>query len=221
MYDVSLILPCYNEEDNIRYVLKEAKYVLDGLRYEIIVVDNNSIDNSSYIARTEGVKVLYQPIQGYGASLRLGIKKAKGKWLLLCDCDSTYRLKDFKKFWEYRDYDVVIGNRLKYGRGMKPLHRYIGVPLLSFIGNRLYNRNIKDWHCGMRLVRKESIRGIKFTEDNFNFASEFIIKTDNLVYKQVDIHLRKPRYKRKPRLKTIPDGVKCLQYLVKEKLGRC
>ena len=162
--DLSIVLPCKNEEENLSDVIKDILREF-GTKCEIIVVDNNSIDNSVKIAESfnlSNLRVVRQPIRGYGASIVLGVQSAKNPFVLISDCDGTYHMSDAKRLYLLRNNaDIVLGNRIKYGFGMKPLHRFIGVPFLSKLGNLMIGSNIKDWHSGMRIFKREDFLSIE------------------------------------------------------------
>ena len=158
---LSFVIPCLNEEKNIPETInrckKEAKKL--NILFEIIVIDNGSIDNSKTIARELGAKVIDEKTTGYGIAIQTGLKNASNDICLIMDADSTYDpscLGEIIKVFINREADLVIGNRWGFGiekDAMPPLHKYLGNPILSFIGKYLFNVKINDFHCGIFSVK--------------------------------------------------------------------
>ena len=105
---ISLIIPAYNEESSIGYVIDEFKDKVD----EIIVVNNNSIDRTKEISESKGVKVLTKKYKGYGDALKSGMKNATGDIFVLVEADGSFFVRDLNKILEYmKDADMVLGTR--------------------------------------------------------------------------------------------------------------
>ena len=140
--EISIVLPCLNESETLGICIQKAKKQINKLKIkaEIIVADNGSIDGSINIAKKLGAVVINVKNKGYGNVLRAGIKKAKGKYILIADSDDSYNLNDLPKFYNKikKGYDIVQGCRLPAGGGkinpgaMPISHRLIGNPLFSF-----------------------------------------------------------------------------------------
>ena len=115
--EVSVVLPCLNEEEAIGACLKKIKDVFarEGISGEIIVADNGSVDNSRRIAEKEGAKVVLEHQRGYGAAYLRGLREAKGKYILIADSDNTYDFYELPKFIALlkQGNDFVIGSRFK------------------------------------------------------------------------------------------------------------
>jgi len=88
--EVSVVLPCLNEESTIGACIKNIKSVFEKekINGEIIVSDNGSIDNSVMIAKSLNVRVIHQKLSGYGAACIKGIYTARGKFVVMGDSDS-------------------------------------------------------------------------------------------------------------------------------------
>src|SRR5262245_50740258 len=107
---ISVIFPAYNEADFIAQAVHGA--LETGVVDEVIVVDNNSVDGSGAIARKAGARVVVCKKQGYGHALQAGLAEATGDFLILCEPDGTFDLKDVRKLLAYTDdFDVVLGTR--------------------------------------------------------------------------------------------------------------
>ena len=116
-------------------------------------------------------------------------------------------------------YDLVMGNRFTGGieKGAMPfLHRYIGNPVLSFIGRILFGGNIRDWHCGLRGFNRQAILDLELTCDGMEFASEMVLKalSSGLLTIEVPTTLKPDGRSRKPHIRTFRDGWRHLKLLV-------
>ncbi len=121
--ELSIILPCRNEEQALPRCLKQIKKVIlqSNIDAEIIVSDS-SIDRSPEIAKKHGVRLVKHDKKGYGIAYLEGIRAAKGKFILMADADCTYDFNDIPKFLHFlkQGNDLVIGNRFgkKLGSGI-------------------------------------------------------------------------------------------------------
>lgn len=116
-------------------------------------------------------------------------------------------------------YDLVMGNRFKGGiepKAMPWTHRYIGNPVLSGIGRLFYNTDIGDFHCGMRAFKKSSIERLKLSTTGMEFASEMVVKSVlfKLKITEVPCRLYPDGRNRPPHLRSIPDGLRHLLFLL-------
>jgi len=182
--EVSIVFPCLNEEKTIGKCIQSAKNKCDslGIHYEIIVADNGSTDLSLEIAKSMGVKVERVPIRGYGAAIMAGVAAAQGRYIIQLDSDNTYRLDELERFLdELRDgASLVMGNRFAVGgikKGAMPwLHRFVGNPVLSWLGRILFKSQIRDFHCGLRGYNRDAFLNLGVFHNGMEFASEVILK---------------------------------------------
>jgi len=191
----SLVFPCKDEEKAIKICITKAKSAFKKENisdYEIIVVDNNSSDKSVKIAKTLGVKIISEKTQGYGAALKRGFEESKGEYVLMCDADNTYDLRELQKFLKFKNKDVVIGNRFnkKMEKGaMTFMHKFVGNPLFSSISKLFFRIPCSDTHCGFRMIKKDSLKKLDLQSSGMEIASEMLIKAqkNNMSIKEVDI----------------------------------
>jgi glycosyltransferase involved in cell wall biosynthesis len=181
--EISIVLPCLNEARTLEACIRRAQQGLAGLHMpgEIIVVDNGSTDASPAIASALGVRVVQEPLQGYGRALQAGLAAARGRYVILADADGSYDVADLALLIQRlrSGDDLVVGNRFQGGicPGAMPwLHRWFGNPLLSGILNWLFRTPIWDAHCGLRGIRKESYERLCLTSPGMEFASEMIVQ---------------------------------------------
>jgi glycosyltransferase involved in cell wall biosynthesis len=226
--ELSIVIPCLNEEETIAACLKKASFALENnkINYEIIIADNGSTDNSINIALSfPKVKIISVKKKGYGIALRTGIAHAQGKYILIADADDSYDLGDAMKFLNKirSGYQLVQGCRFPSGGGtimegaMPISHRIFGNPFLSKIAQIIYEIPFKDIYCGMRCFEKEIYLKKNYFSEGMTFAVENLIKLVNSGAKstEVGITLHKDgRIKNKSHLKTIRDGFKTLKLLL-------
>jgi len=192
-----------------------------GRPSEVLIADNGSTDGSQAIALTEGARVIPVSMRGYGAALIAGIHEAEGKYILMADADDSYDFSHLPRFIEALDSgkDLVMGNRYKGGinEGAMPvLHRYLGNPVLSFIGRLFFKVPIGDFHCGIRAFRVDAIRGLNLRTTGMEFASEMVVKASlqKLAIGEVPTTLRPDGRSRAPHLRTWRDGWRHLRFLL-------
>jgi glycosyltransferase involved in cell wall biosynthesis len=219
--EISIVLPCLNEEQAIGSCLDRIKEVVknNNLDAEIIVVDNGSTDNSPEIIREKEVRLVEEKEKGYGSAYLKGFESVLGKYIFMADSDGSYDFNEIPKFIDYlrQGYDFVIGDRFSgkmEKEAMSWLHRYIGNPILSGIFRIFFKTKVRDVHCGMRAVKKESLLKLNLKTSGMEFASEMIIKAirNNLKIKEIpiDYKIRKGESK----LASISDGWRHLRFML-------
>lgn len=221
--EITILMPCLNEEETIEQCIIKALKVIENehLDAEVLVADNGSTDQSLEICRSLGVRVVHVPEKGYGAALLLGIKEARGRYVIMADSDDSYNFSEFMPFVKElrKGYDLVIGNRFKGGispGAMPVLHRYLGNPVLSSLGRIIYHVNVRDFHCGYRGVNRSSIIDLKLNRKGMDFASEMVVKSalQNLKITEIPVRLYPDGRSRAPHLKTWSDGWRHLRFLL-------
>lgn len=137
------------------------------------------------------------------------------------DSDDSYDFENIMPFLEklHDGYDLVMGNRFKgkIEKGAMPWsHRYIGTPVISFIGRLFYKSKVKDFNCGMRGFSKEKILALDLKCTGMEYASEMIVEAslNNLKITEIPITLKKDGRDSKPHLKSISDGWRHLKFLL-------
>lgn len=218
--DVSVVIPCLNEEENIEACVAAALagIAASGLAGEVVVVDNASEDDSARLAAQSGARVVSEPRRGYGSAYLAGFAAARGEVIVMGDADLTYDFGEIPHFVGLirEGADMVMGDRMdNIQPGAMPwLHRYIGNPLLSGILNLFYRTGVRDAHCGMRAIRRSTLPALALRTTGMEFASEMVIRAakENLVIRQVPIHYH-PRGG-ESKLSTFRDGWRHLRFLL-------
>lgn len=218
--EISIILPCRNEEKAIGFCINRIKQVLDEKEIDAeIIVSDSSRDNSPLIAKQLGARVVKHDKRGYGNAYLEAFKEAKGKYIFMADCDGTYDFHEIPRFVHYlrQGYDFVIGNRMDgniQGSAMPLSHKYIGNPFLSLILRMFFHARIRDAHCGMRAITKSALEKLELKTAGMEFASEMIIKAslNNLRVKELPINY----YRRigKSHLNSFSDGWRHLRFMM-------
>ncbi|NJP32626.1 glycosyltransferase family 2 protein [Micromonospora thermarum] len=221
--ELSVVMPCLNEAETLAVCIRKARESMRelGIAGEVVVSDNGSTDGSQEIALAEGARVVHAPQRGYGAALRAGIAAAEGTFVIMADADDSYALHDLGPFVERMraGADLVIGNRFKGGieRGaMPPLHRFLGNPVLSFLGRTFFGVPVGDFHCGMRGFRRDRILELGLRTSGMEFASEMVARAAlaGLVIDEVPTTLAPDGRSRRPHLRTWRDGWRHLRFLL-------
>ena len=221
--DISIVLPCLNEAETLEVVIKKCMLSIrkSGLKGEVIVADNGSTDGSQDIAVANGARLIHVPKKGYGAALQAGIQTATGKMIVMGDADDSYALEEIQPFISKLNdgYDLVMGDRFAGGieaKAMPWLHKYLGNPVLSWLGRLFFKVPISDFHCGLRGFNKESISRLNLSATGMEFASEMVVKAslNNLKITEVPTTLRPDGRSRAPHLRTWRDGWRHLIFLL-------
>lgn len=221
--ELSILMPCLNESETIQICIEKAKNYLKcaGITGEILIADNGSTDDSQILAEALGARVIIVPVRGYGAALRAGINAARGRFVIMGDADDSYDFSALNSFLEKlrEGYDLVIGNRFQGGiqpGAMPALHRYLGNPILSYIGRLLFKSEIRDFHCGLRGFNRNAIRSLDLWTDGMEYASEMIVKAtiQNLTITEVPTVLYPDGRSRPPHLRSWRDGWRHLRFLL-------
>lgn len=224
--ELSIVMPCLNEAETLATCIAMAKRgIADaGVEGEIIIADNGSTDGSQRIAEELGARVVPVSEKGYGCALRGGIEAAKGKYLLMGDSDASYDFGEAKRFVEKlrEGNDVVMGCRLPKGGGtimpgaMPWKNRWLGNPVLSFIGRLFFRTPVRDFHCGLRAFSREAYQRMALVTTGMEFASEMVMKAcmGGMRMAEVPITLHKDGRSRPPHLRPWRDGWRHLRFML-------
>lgn len=221
--ELTILMPCLNEAETIEVCIEKATAYLDraGIDGEVLIADNGSTDGSQAMARALGARVVDIPVKGYGAALIGGIDAARGRYVIMGDADDSYDFSALDPFVERlrAGDDLVMGNRFKGGiapGAMPPLHRYLGNPVLTGIGQVLFRTPIGDFHCGLRGFNRDAMRAVGLRTTGMEFASEMVVKStlEGLRISEVPTTLKKDGRSRPPHLRSWRDGWRHLRFLM-------
>lgn len=221
--ELTILMPCLNEAETIATCVKKASSYLSksNIRGEILVADNGSTDGSREIAQGLGARVVSICERGYGAALIGGIGAARGRFVIIGDADASYDFSQLDGFVaKLREgYDLVMGNRFQGGiepGAMPALHRWLGNPVLSFIGRIFFKAELGDFHCGLRGFNTSAIRNLKLRSRGMEFASEMVVRCRlaRMRIAEVPTTLKKDGRSHPPHLRTWRDGWRHLRFLL-------
>lgn len=226
--ELSIILPCRNEEQALPLCLTQIKETIqkNNLNAELLISDS-STDGSlevikHFVRQNPGqlnIKIIKHNKEGYGIAYLEAFKHAKGKYVFMADCDGTYTFSEIPNFLNTlkQGYDFVIGNRFskQIEKGAMPWsHKYIGNPILSGLLRIFFKTPVRDSHCGMRAISKQALDRLNLQTTGMEFASEMVMKAlkNNLKIKQLPISYKKRIGESK--LNTFSDGWRHLRFML-------
>ena len=221
--ELTILMPCLNEAATLATCIGKARAFLERSRVEgeILVADNGSTDGSQAIAEAAGARVVPVAARGYGAALQGGIRAARGRYVIMGDADDSYDFGALDGLLaKLREgFLLVMGNRFRGGirpGAMPVLNRYLGNPVLSFVGALLFKTPIGDFHCGLRGFDRRAILELGLVMPGMEFASEMVVKATmrGLRTAEVPIILYPDGRGRPPHLRPWRDGWRHLKFLL-------
>jgi glycosyltransferase involved in cell wall biosynthesis len=221
--ELTILMPCLNEAETLAVCVDKAQAYLarSGVAGEVVVADNGSTDGSQAIARAHGARVIDIPVKGYGSALIGGIRGARGRYVIMADSDDSYDFSALDPFVAQlrAGFALVMGNRFKGGimpGAMPKLHRYLGNPVLTFIGRLFFRSPCGDFHCGLRGFDRAAILGLDLQAPGMEFASEMVVKAtlQGLRITEVGTILHPDGRSRPPHLRSWRDGWRHLRFLL-------
>jgi glycosyltransferase involved in cell wall biosynthesis len=220
---LTILMPCLNEAETLQVCINKAKSWISssGIEAEVVIADNGSTDGSQEIAKSLGARVVQVSTPGYGATLFSGCMDAKGKWIIMGDSDDSYDFSNLDNFVKKLrgGNDLVMGNRFLGGieKGAMPWkNKYIGNPILSWLGRLFFKCNARDFHCGLRAFTKKAFLRMDLRTTGMEFASEMVIKAHLFGMKitEVPTTLSKDGRTRQPHLRPFRDGWRHLRFML-------
>jgi len=181
---LSVVIPAYEEEENLKDLLPKIKKNLLGISHEILVIDTQKKrDKTDQIAKINKVKYINRkPNNSYGTAIRTGVEEAKGEFILFMDADGSHEPVYIPKLLQYVDqYDIVSASR--YIHGGKTDNPHI-LNLMSLILNKTYafilEIPMKDISNSMKVYRSNDLKAVNLVSNNFDIIQEIIIKISSL-----------------------------------------
>ena len=222
-YKLSVVIPCYNEKNNIREIVKRVKdSSVDNL--EIIIVDDMSKDGTRDILETEiksqVSKVVFHEVnQGKGAALRTGFKHATGDIVIIQDADLEYDPNDYKKVIQpiiEGKSDVVYGSRFLGKKRKGYFLNIVANWFLTSLSNLFTHQKITDMETCYKAFKRDLIQSIDIEENRFGFEPEITAKVSKLGVKIIEVPISYyPRTNDEGKKIGFKDGIRALKVIWK------
>ncbi len=181
MPTISVVLPAYNEEENIGQAVASAIKAMEslGANYEVIVVDDGSSDRTSEVVRElmvqhPEVRLIRHPVnRGYGGALRSGFEAATGEFIFFTSSDNQYDMAEVRKLLPLiEDADLVIGYR---ARRQDPFIRRLFARGWNWLVNLLFGYVAKDVDCAFKLFRREVLERVPIASEGAMIDTELLV----------------------------------------------
>jgi glycosyltransferase involved in cell wall biosynthesis len=212
--EATVLLPAHNEEANIAAIVEKIKDRHPG--FELLVVDDGSMDGTLTAARNAGARVVSHPYKiGNGAAVKTGLRQASGRWVLMMDADGQHNPDDIARLWEHRNrYDMVVGARA--ASSQTALHRDLANWVYNTLASYVTGFRVEDLTSGFRLVKKATAaKYISLLPNTFSYPSTLTMAClrsgESIRYVPIETGKRKGRSKISP----FQDGVRFLLIIVK------
>ncbi|HRR27410.1 MAG TPA: glycosyltransferase family 2 protein, partial [Acidobacteriota bacterium] len=171
-FRITVVIPCLNEAEGLRQVLVQMPSFVD----EVIVVDNNSTDQTAEVARSFGAKVIEEKVRGYGRAYKTGLLHAQGDIIITLDGDQSYPVDALSYLIEallHSRVGFVSASRFPISdpETMSRMHRW-GNRLLSLATSVLFFRWIRDSQSGMWIFYKDVLSKMNLVSDGMAFSEE-------------------------------------------------
>lgn len=221
--ELTILMPCLNEAETLAVCIEKAQSFLERTKIvgEVVIADNGSTDGSQDIARKYGARVVDITARGYGSAILGGIDEALGTLVIMGDADDSYDFSNLDAYVERlrAGDELVMGNRFRGGiepGAMPPLHKYLGNPVLSWVGRTLFRSPIRDFHCGLRGFNRQAMMELHLQTTGMEFASEMVVKSSlaGRRVSEVATTLKKDGRLRPPHLRSWHDGWRHLRFLL-------
>lgn len=181
MSGISVVLPAYQEEENLRAILPKLRECLQGRDYEIIVVDaKEPLDNTREVC--EENDCAYVPRTGgeyYGDAIRTGIARAQKAYTVVMDADGSHDPADILRFYEEMEsgsWDLVIGSRYcKGGHTDNPWVLRAMSRILNLAYKLVFHLSVEDVSDSYRMYKTSQLKKLKLTCQNFDIVEEILI----------------------------------------------
>lgn len=228
MTEVSVVVPTYNEEENIEDFVKKLKSELEDYSLEIIIVDDSDDSTASIIrdiddSESEINLIEREDKSGIGSAYKLGFSRAEGEEIVQMDADFSHRPEQIEKLLEaLKDTDIAVGSRyVDGGERNDPFFRRINPLIGSYLYQYALGSPVSDVTSGFKAYKKDTAEEIpEDIPDGFHFqAASLIYLIDNgAEVKEVPIDFR-PRRAGEPKysFEDFTDNVKLLLKLFKSK----
>jgi glycosyltransferase involved in cell wall biosynthesis len=199
---LSIIIPAYNEANRLPRTLEQVFAFLSNqtYKYEVIVIENGSTDNTLELARQftstyPFLKVIHNETRGKGSAVKRGMLEAQGEYHFICDADLSMPIEELSKFIPplLNDFDVAIGSREAPGavRYNEPSYRHLGGRAINLLIRTFILPGFEDTQCGFKCFRAETTRSLfqaqTLTGWSFDIELLYLARRKKLVIKEIPI----------------------------------
>jgi cellulose synthase/poly-beta-1,6-N-acetylglucosamine synthase-like glycosyltransferase len=216
---VSLVIPAKNEARNLASVLEE----IPGCVNEVILVDGQSSDSTRLMATScyPGVRIITDPEMGKGNALRAGFQAARGDIIVAIDADGSMDPREIPSFLYFLEngYDFVKGSRFIGGGGSLDitLFRRVGNRALLMVANHLFPVQLTDLCYGFFAFRRKYLEHLDLSSTGFEIETELTVRAVQAGMRIAEVpSLEMPRRSGRSSLRSVPDGYRVLQTLLRE-----
>ena len=215
---ISVVIPCYNEEDGVQQVIKSLPECVD----EVVVVDNNCTDRTAEVSRALGARVVTQTTKGYGAAYKAGLPAVTGEVTITMDGDGTYPSEQIEELVDYlvdRELDFISASRFPLSNpDAMSFTNKVGNMILTVTMLLLYGTGIRDSQSGMWVYRSSVYPKMRLTSDGMPFSEEIKIEA----IRARDIRFGEYQVNYHPRVGEVKldkwrDGFRNLSFLVQKR----
>lgn len=220
MTKIAILIPCFNESKTIAKVIKDFHEVLPTA--DIFVYDNNSTDETSFVAKEAGAIVRQERRQGKGNVIRSMFREIDADCYLMIDGDDTYPAENAQEMCRLiieEQADMVIGDRLSstyFKENKRPFHNF-GNSLVRKLINWLFNANVTDIMTGYRAFSRNFVKHFPVLSQGFEIETEMTIHSldKNFLLREIPIMYRDRPSGSISKLNTYSDGLKVLRTILR------
>jgi len=216
--DVSVIIPAFNEASVIGEIIAKIRSTMDNLKlsYEVLVIDDGSKDDTAFKARQAGATVFSHPHNiGNGAAVKTGIRRARGKILVMMDGDGQHNPEDIPRLLETMDrYDMAVGART--GDSDTYFHRNIANKLYNIFASYICKMKIRDLTSGFRAIKKDIARQfLSLLPNTFSYPTTLTMAVLRSGYSLAYVPIKANRRTGKSKIRLLRDGSRFFLIIVK------
>ncbi len=217
---ISLIIPCYNEEEGLPFVLEKVPGLVD----EIIIVDNNSTDLTSQVGAEMGARVIREQKQGYGYAYHRGFAAANGDLIVTMDGDGTYPPEEIPRLLgvlmqENLDFISACRFPLDNPANMDPVSKF-GNRVLTLTTRVLFGYALRDSQSGMWVFRRSVLDQLRLESNGMALSEEIKIEAIRRKLRFREVHIPYHLRYGKKKIKKFRDGIRNLAYLFRLRFRR-
>ncbi len=217
---MSVVIPCYNEEEGIQEVIRRLPDYVD----EIVVANNNSTDRTAEVSEALGARVVLETRKGYGAAYKRGMTAATQDLIITMDGDGTYPPEEIPRLVDQladRNLDFISAARfpLKDPAAMNASNK-IGNWILTVVAWVLFGEKMADSQSGMWVFRRSVLEKLRVTSDGMPFSQE--IKIEAIRHPDVrfaEVHIDYHPRIGEVKLRKWRDGWENLSHLIRKRFS--